>query len=49
MAGALTLDDLYVIAVDKLRKDEIKHRCYQLEPEVSSSGLGSRLYPGFRK
>jgi esterase/lipase superfamily enzyme len=46
MAGTLTLDDLYIIAVDKLRKDEIKHQRNQLEPEVSSSGLGSRLHPG---
>jgi hypothetical protein len=39
MASPLTLDDLYVIAVNKLRKDEIKHRRNQLEPEVSSNGL----------
>jgi hypothetical protein len=25
VTGALTLDDLYVIAIVKLRKDEIKH------------------------
>jgi hypothetical protein len=42
MAGPLTLDDLYVIMVDKLRKDEIKHR----RNERLAPSSGSPLFGG---